>query len=243
MKSTFWRLPALVAAMAVLILAAPPAGAATLHIDELRMAPGAHASPFAPDVGVAPAACADPAFHQISGPWPNNHYAWSFNASSTPGYLNKNGVRNVLNKSFSNITTAHNNCGMADKVSATHTFLGTTDTATNCMKRDMHNVVGFHRLAAGVLAVTCYWTRNGHMVEADIQINNRESWTLSLSGCFKEVMLEATMTHEAGHVFGLNHVGERKHGRLTMSPFVDGPCQNSESTLGKGDILGLEAIY
>ena len=105
------------------------------------------------------------------------------------------------------------------------------------------DATGFHRLPAGVLAVTCYWTKNGHMVEADIQINNRESWTLSLNGCFKEVMLEATMTHEAGHVFGLNHVGERKHGRLTMSPFVDGPCQNRESTLGKGDIMGLEAIY
>ena len=243
MKPTFWRLPALVAAIAVLVLAAPPAGAATLHVDELHMAPDAQTSPFARNVGVAPPACADPAFHQISGPWPNNHYSWSFNSSSTPGYLNKNGVRDVLNESFSNITNAHNNCGMPDKVSATHTFLGTTDTATNCAKRDTHNVVGFHSLPAGVLAVTCYWTKNGHMVEADIQINNRESWTLSLNGCFKEVMLEATMTHEAGHVFGLNHVGERKHGRLTMSPVVDGPCQNSESTLGKGDILGLEAIY
>jgi Matrixin len=243
MKSTIRRLPALVAAMAVLILAAPPAGAATLHLDELRMAPGANASPYVGDAGVAPAACDDPTFHQITGPWHNNHYAWAFNASSTPGYLSKNGVGNVLRESFSNITTAHNNCGMADNVSATHTYLGTTATAPKCLKRDMHNVIGFHRLPVGVLAVTCYWTSNGRMVEADIQINNRESWTLSLQGCLDEVMLEATMTHEAGHVFGLAHVGELKHGRLTMSPFVDGPCQNSESTLGKGDILGLEAIY
>jgi hypothetical protein len=182
-------------------------------------------------------------YHQLAGAWKGNTYAWSFNAASTPKYLSRAQVATVLNRSFSNITTAHNDCGLPDNVSAEHEFLGTTSTATNCAKRDGQNVVGFHKLPYGVLAVTCYWTKNGHMVEADVQINSRESWTLKLKNCFAEVMLEATMTHEAGHVFGLNHVGERKHGRLTMSPFVDGPCQNSEATLGLGDIMGLESIY
>ena len=58
-----------------------------------------------------------------------------------------------------------------------------------------------------------------------------------------KLSLEATMTHEAGHVFGLGHIGERRHGRLTMSPFLNGPCENSEATLGLGDVRGLEALY
>jgi len=239
MKSTFRRVPALIGALTFLLLVAPPAGATTRHVDELRTAragEGRH-------VGVAPAPCEDPMFHQFASAWKDDTYSWSFNAASTPKYLNRSDVAVVLNRSFTNITSAHNDCGLPDHISATHEYLGTTSTATKCMNRDGHNVVGFHKLPFGVLAVTCFWTKNGHMVEADVQINSRETWTLKLKGCFAEIMLEATMTHEAGHVFGLNHVGERKHGRLTMSPYIDGPCQNSEATLGLGDIRGLEAIY
>ena len=96
--------------------------------------------------------------------------------------------------------------------------------------------------ASGVLAVTCYWIRGGKIVEADMRITTRESWALSLANCHGDMpLLESTITHEAGHVFGLDHVGERKHGRLTMSPFLDGPCNDNEATLGLGDMLGLEA--
>jgi hypothetical protein len=95
-----------------------------------------------------------------------------------------------------------------------------------------------------VLAVTCFWISNGRIVEADMRINNREHWGLSLANCGGDMpMLEATVTHEAGHVFGLGHVGERRHGRLTMSPYIDGPCQNGEATLGWGDLRGLQQIY
>ena len=132
---------------------------------------------------------------------------------------------------------------MPDKVSATHAFLGNTSGRPRCGQRDLQNVIGFKSLEFGVLAVTCFWMSNGRMVEADIQINNNESWALSLQGCADEAMLEATMTHEAGHVFGLDHVSERRHGRLTMSPYLNGACQNSEASLGSGDVLGLQALY
>lgn len=192
---------------------------------------------------VAPGPCADAAHNELGGTWLNGSYSWAFHAASTPSYLGRAAVRDVLKKSFSNITSARNDCGLPDNVSATHTYLGTTGNRARCGRRDSHNVVGFRQLAWGVLAVTCYWISNNRIVEADIQITTRESWALSLSNCSDQVMLEATITHEAGHVFGLDHVGERRHGRLTMSTYLDGLCQNSEATLGLGDVRGLEALY
>jgi hypothetical protein len=50
------------------------------------------------------------------------------------------------------------------------------------------------------------------------------------------------MTHERGQTFGLGHVSEKAHGKLTMSPSIRA-CQKSERTLGKGDVLGLNRKY
>lgn len=232
------RLAALLAVLGLLAIGAGPASARELaEVHEYRIAGQRSAS-----ITVAPAPCVDGAYRLLNGYWAQT-YRWSLNVASTPSQLNKSTVKTVLRRSFSNITGANNDCGRADNVSATHEFLGKTGRRPNCTSRDGHNVVGFGRLQFGVLAVTCYWVRNGRMVEADVKINSRESWALSVRGCRNKPVLEATMTHEAGHVFGLDHIGERKHGRLTMSPFLDGPCMNNEATLGLGDMRGLEALY
>ncbi|MGW1764472.1 matrixin family metalloprotease [Streptomyces sp. NPDC002073] len=48
-------------------------------------------------------------------------------------------------------------------------------------------------------------------------------------------------THEAGHVFGMGHVGSG-HNNLTM--YTNSyTCSTRARTLGKGDILGLRSIY
>jgi hypothetical protein len=120
---------------------------------------------------------------------------------------------------------------------------GQTTRRPACSSYDGYNVVGFKSLSGNTLAVTCYWTMSGRIVEADIQINNNEAWALSTVGCLRKSLLEATMTHEVGHAFGLGHVSELTHGRLTMSPLLDGLCNNNESTLGLGDVRGLEALY
>lgn len=239
------RVFAVLAALVVLALAAPAAVASSgFQVEELRLAPGHAAGRSAQAGGASPAPCSDAAYVKLGGKWLNGSYRWAFHAASTPAYLGRAAVGDILRKSFSNITSARNDCGLADRVSATHTYLNTTSVRPRCDRRDFKNVVGFQRLEWGVLAVTCYWLSNNRIVEADIQINSRERWALSLSSCVHdEVMLEATMTHEAGHVFGLGHVSERRHGRLTMSPLLNGPCQLSEATLGLGDVRGLEALY
>jgi hypothetical protein len=226
--------------VAVLLALAAPASAQSVVVVEAQNAAAA-GNQLA--LTGSPAPCNDGAYNLLGGRWTKT-YAWSFKRSSTPSALNKTAVTNTLVRSFSSITNGRNDCGMADRISATHNYLGTTSRSPNCRQRDNHNVVGFGRMQLGVLAVTCFWISDGRIVEADMRINNREKWALSLLACTGDrPMLEATIVHEAGHVFGLDHVGERRHGRLTMSPFIDGPCQNNEATLGKGDVLGLRQLY
>jgi hypothetical protein len=240
------RLVGLFGSISVVLALVLPAGAsahpaARLVVDEIRM-PVQAASVRSGD-GIAPPPCQDSA-HKSEGGHQTSTYKWSFKASSTPSGLNRSSVRSVLQTAFNNITREHNDCGRPDTVSATHHYLGTTTRAPNCNNMDGHNVVGFASLASGVLAVTCFWISGNKIVEADMKITTRESWALSLAHCHGgQPLLEATITHEAGHVFGLAHVSESTHGRLTMSPYLDGPCENNESTLGLGDMLGLEAVY
>ena len=231
-------LVAAIAALSLLIIGAGPAStqpAGSVHAVVL----GERRSN---SVGIAPAPCKDKAYKFLGAKW-HRPYSWAFNATATPSELDRSAVATVLKRSFANITGARNDCGRSDRVSATSDYLGRTRRRVNCNAPDGHNVIGFGRLPYGVLAVTCYWIRRGRMVEADIKINRFESWALRLRRCRDKPMLEATITHEAGHVFGLDHIGERRHGRLTMSPYLDGPCQNEEATLGLGDMRGLEALY
>ena len=155
----------------------------------------------------------------------------------------------MLKRAFNNITLERNDCGRVDKVSATWSYLGTTahsigvTKAGACGSSDGANTIGFGALPAGYLALTCVRSVGTSITEVDIRFGTGVSWSLALGTCLNDFMLEAVATHEFGHAFGLDHVSETNHGRLTMSTFIDGTCENQESTLGLGDMKGLEALY
>jgi hypothetical protein len=158
----------------------------------------------------------------------------------------------VLIRSVTNITTALNDCGLPDNVNIEADYGGTTFEVPCEDESDEYgtNVIGFgevpKRLGSDTIAFTCpYEDRlTGDYVEADILINQEIPWALSVEECIGfEELLEATVTHEMGHVFGLGHVNERRHGDLTMSTRSNGPCTPDEISLGLGDILGLEELY
>jgi hypothetical protein len=174
---------------------------------------------------------------------------WSFRASSVPAGLSASTALSSIRHAFGNVTGARNDCGRADNVSATSHYLGTTtrkpavSSNGTCGSPDGHSVVGFAPLGSYYAGFTCIWWNGNEIVEADMRLGSNTNWATSLNGCFNQLMLEALVTHEAGHAFGLAHVSEAKHGRLTMSVYIDGLCENQESTLGLGDMKGLEALY
>lgn len=192
--------------------------------------------------------CSDRAHSATGGTW-RGTYRWLYRRVSTPKGLGKKAATRALKRAMTNVTASRNMCGRADRVSATASFLGPTRRKTaltargGCASRDGYNVVGFGKLPDGIAGLTCVWVAGGQILEADVRLDKGGRWATKLARCSAASMLEAVATHEFGHVFGLGHVSEARHGRLTMSTRLDGWCQNQESRLGLGDMLGLEKLY
>jgi hypothetical protein len=234
---------AVLLAVAAVLTAATPASA---HHQAVADATLAATAPTA--VTSSPAPCSDSKYNLIGPRWKQT-LRWSFKSSTTPSAVTTTAVVQVLKRAFNNITLERNDCARIDRVSATWDYLGTTSHAIGvtkagaCGTSDGANTIGFGVLPAGYLALTCVRSVGTSITEVDIRLGSGISWALTLGSCFNDYMLEAVATHEIGHAYGLDHVGETNHGRLTMSTFIDGTCENQESTLGLGDMKGLEALY
>jgi len=193
--------------------------------------------------------CRDRAYNLSSSKW-IGPMRWWFRASSTPKGVPRSSAQAALRRAASNIASGRNNCGLPDHISATQRFIGRTSRATDvtdsgtCGPPDGRSVVGFGSLPSGFLALTCWWIRDGHTVEADIKLNKATfRWVpVARRGCVLNWSIEAVATHEFGHAFGLAHVYGTVNDRLTMDPLI-APCQNSQATLGLGDVRGLQAKY
>ncbi|MFC4054218.1 matrixin family metalloprotease [Actinomadura syzygii] len=115
-----------------------------------------------------------------------------------------------------------------------------------CGVRDGVNTFGWRSMRGAesdVLAATCIWYSGPSTVETDmaLQEQGKRWWTggLCAPGSYS---VESVVTHESGHVFGLAHVDGPDHSRLTMTPST-GSCDDSMSTLGRGDYEGLLSLY
>jgi len=181
--------------------------------------------------------------------------SYSFNRTTTPREIRADAAQGAITTAGTNITGTRNNCGLEDQVPAEMKYLGDTDSEanisrTNCEDPDEISVVSFGDLAGSILAGTCTWrARNpsgyNEVVESDVKINKANfKWAANPRArtCRDKYDLQSVMTHEWGHTFGLGHVSEEAHGRLTMSTLIR-DCQKSERTLGKGDVRGLNNKY
>jgi hypothetical protein len=208
-----------------------------------------HEEAAEPATHTAMGACSDGSYKLLNYKW-HRTYRWYFNAGTTPGELTVAEAEQAIREATGNITAARNNCGLTDNVSASHQYEGRTSrsaditTTGGCTARDGVSVTGFGDLPSGTLALTCTWSDgSGSALESDARINKADyNWTTHAgsSSCSNRYGLEAIMTHERGHTFGLGHVAAGS--MLTMRPSF-GPCDGSAASLGLGDVRGLRQKY
>lgn len=202
----------------------------------------------------APAECSDGAYSRLSyRVQPGLRYF--FNRATTPSELTPSAAEGAIVRATANVANTRNACGLGDRVPVGMAYAGATraaagvTTSGGCGRNDGTSVVSFGALPSGILAVTCtyYNVVNGPdpVTASDVKVNAGPTWTTNpaATSCRNRYDLESIMTHERGHTFGLSHVAESTHRNLTMSTTINGPCQASERTLGRGDVLGLDGKY
>ena len=192
--------------------------------------------------------CADTAY-SLNGPKWTKTYNWYVSTSNLPGNISSSGAEYSFKKAMNHIVNAYNDCGRGDRVAASAAFAGKTSSAPDvsstaaCVSRDGRNEMGFKRLPSSYLAYSCRWWSSSGFIEGDTAYNTYYKWyTSKPSSCSWRWSVTNVATHELGHNFGLSHVSESSHPKLTMSPMIY-PCQSGEATLGLGDLRGLEALY
>ena len=221
--------------------------------DESREASEAKAA--FPVSSKAPGECGDAAY-QSNDQRIANGLRYRINYRTTPAEISRTSAIAAIRKAGSNVANTVNGCKLGDRVPAGVSYQGLSTTNASvsstggCTRNDRLSVVSFGRLSGGILAITCnYFTIDpgfNNVVTSDIKINSVSfRWTTSprAKSCGSAYDLETVVTHERGHTFGLGHVPERAHRNLTMSPLINGPCQGSERSLGRGDVLGLDRKY
>jgi len=211
-----------------------------------------------------PGACNDDAYN-FENSAPGRHikwyseFDWYYKDNSGPDDIAQWKLVNALQDATTNITHVNNNCGLSDTVNATSNYQGTTNSSVN-MPNGTHNcdsygdrdgvsTTAFGDVGGGYIGWTCYWydahSDKDKVVEADTRLDkaNTSWYTPGTTECSHDYSVEAVGTHERGHAFGLAHVSEADHGNLTMSPDINGTCENTEASLGLGDVDGLKALY
>jgi hypothetical protein len=188
--------------------------------------------------------------------WRLPRLEWRFNPAGTPGYLldddgSTTSVRAALQRAQDNITNAVNRCGRPDRIAAKGTLVGSTrgspnvSATTRCTGGNGRSVIQFGSLPSYSIAMTCVYGITNHLAqEADIRINNATArWATDKASCTgSELLLEAGITHEFGHAYGLAHASTYRNPWLTMQPLIRA-CSQGPSSLGLGDMLGLEKKY
>lgn len=132
--------------------------------------------------------------------------------------------------------------------SATASYVGTTTSSATinssniCTPTNMLNVIDMGPLPSNILAATCRYENSSEISYATVRFNSSKTWySGSVTGCSgSKYDAQGVAAHEAGHVFGLNHVAAST---LQVMKPASATCEVSQRLLGPGDLAGMKAIY
>ena len=193
--------------------------------------------------------CAKPYYVYLGGKWIDT-YRWKINETWGPGRGATDRIRAAADTWTANIYY----CGKHSVAYATEQYQGKSGTAVGvtreggCAAHGSESTIGYGVISypPDVLGATCvhYFLHEllGIMAEADVKFNTLDSWYTgaSESGCSGKWDLQGVATHEFGHVFGLDHVGQST-GQV-MRPSSP-PCDTGNRHLGLGDATGVKLLY
>lgn len=202
----------------------------------------------------SPSACSDDAY-STNDLKEYGTYDWYIGDGGMPAGLSRSDAQAAFAASIQNITRSDNNCGYSDTVDASASYQGTTtyesdmSSSGTCTDRDEKSTWDAGDLDWGTVAQACWWAvpmpgMKNDLLEADVRFNTNDynfTDNPGAASCNNQYDVRSVGTHEAGHVFGMGHVGSG-HSELTM--YTDSfTCTAKARSLGKGDVLGLRSIY
>ena len=190
-------------------------------------------------LAAAGSACQDKTHAESPGAWPDDRYAWSWNAAS---FGESGSTRTALKKAHEEWDKTVTDCsGFKDITNFTATFNGSTTRHAGV--QDGFNVVdkaNLSKSSCGPAAIACTWTwrTEDTSVETDTRFATGVKW--SNKGSTGTYDYQGIGAHEFGHSIGLSDLDDS--GKLTMH-FQATLGYTGQRTLGRGDILGARAVY
>jgi hypothetical protein len=208
---------------------------------EVRGTVGSGATTTAATTAASTSSCTNGSYTLAGHRW-NKNIGWRYN-SANEKTLGRRLVTDAANAWTGRITA----CGRTVTSGASASYVGTSPnqsavrTDGGCGAPDRTNVVGWSRLPAGVLGVTCVFSGSGGIAtETDQRYSTGQEWsttTVCRAGRFD---IRGVATHEWGHAYGLGHTSSSSN--LVMKPSTT-TCDTAQRTLGYGDLRGIDALY
>ncbi len=212
------------------------------------------------EVAVGSGACEDGAYNLLTYPM-NLNETFNIKVATFPNYVNEADTRASIVDGLRAWPRVHNDCDMTDNVNATAEDGGGSDAVSsvgpggcNQVGNDQLSLITFGGLPNNLLGGTCRHIVYSHIGNysdgGDLRLNSVDwEWTNrpNRENCV-ELDIQSVVAHEAGHWWGIGHVGASAHPNLTMRDSAGtngGPfrCNDKMRTLGKGDVLGMRDYY
>ena len=158
--------------------------------------------------------------------WPGGVLNWAYNDANRPSGITYAAVISQIQASQAKWSAV---CNI--------TFNRQADTTNGFSSSDGVNVIGWDPtgISAPTTGITTdAWDGNDNIVDADIRLNAAYSATYSPASNF-----DATLTHETGHSFGMNH--SDVSGQVMSGPPLT--SYSGATSLGSDDIAGCVFLY